>query len=262
MRKTALLLTAAFLFLAPYAAQAADATPAASTPAPQPSTFTDAQKAEIETIVKEYLTTEHPEVLAQGLQNLQKKEQDDADAKSKSAISEAKDRVFNDPHTPVGGNPKGNVTIVEFFDYQCGYCKMSEEGVEKLLKEDKNIKFIYKDFPILGPVSGEASKAGLASDKQGKFQAFHDALLSKKDHLTSEMIYQTAKEVGLDVDKLKKDMADPAISEEIAANLKLGEDVGVRGTPMFIVNDNIFPGALQYQQLKDAVAAARSPDKK
>jgi protein-disulfide isomerase len=263
MRKAALFLTVALLSLSPLA-HATDVAPTSTTPV-QPSaaaSFTDAQRAEIEAIIKDYLVNKHPEIMAQGLQNLQKTEQADADAKSKSAVTNAKDRIFNDPTSPVGGNPKGNVTVVEFYDYQCGYCKMSEEAVERLLKEDKNVKFIYKDFPILGAASVEAAKASLASMKQGKFQAFHDALMGKKDHLGSDLIYQTAKDVGLDVDKLKKDMAEAPINDTINANLKLGQDIGVRGTPMFIINDNVFPGALQYDQMKQAVADARTADKK
>ena len=142
---------------------------------------------------------------------------------------------------------------------------MSEESVEKLLKEDKNIKFIYKNFPILGPLSAEAAKASQASYKQGasKFQAFHNAMMVKKDHLTtSEPIYQMAKDAGLDVEKLKKDMADASVTDSIAANLKLGQEIGARGTPMFIIGDNAFPGALQYDQLKQAVADTRTPPKK
>lgn len=264
MRKTVLLLTAAFLFLAPALTHAADA-PMTSAPtsvmAPA-AAFSDAQKSEIENIIKEYLTTKHPEVMAQGLQRLQKQEQEESEAKSKSAVTEAKDRLFNDPHSPIGGNPKGNLTIVEFYDYNCGYCKMSEESIQKLLKEDKNIKFIYKDFPILGQVSGEAAKASLASVKQGKFQAFHDALMAKKDHLSSDLITQTAKDAGVDVEKMKKDMEDQSISEIITANLKLGQDIGVRGTPMFIIGDNIYPGALKYEEMKQAVADARNGAKK
>jgi len=247
MRK-AVLLAAALLFSAPVFA--ADATPAPA--------FTDAQKSEIESIIKDYLVNQHPEVMAEGLQNLQHKEQADAEAKSKSEVNNARDRVYNDPHSPAVGNLKGDLTLVEFFDYSCGYCKMSEEPLEKLIKEDKGLKVIYKDFPILGPVSVEAAKAGLASVKQGKFEAFHNALMSKKDHPTSEMIYATAKDVGLDVEKLKKDMTDSSVLDEINANLKLGQDIGVRGTPMFIIGDNIYPGALQYDQMKQAVTEARA----
>jgi len=266
MRKI-LLLTAAFVgFSAPCFAADAPAppvpAPAAATPASQAGpAFTDAQRTEIEDIIKSYLVDKHPEVMVEGLQNVQKREQEKAESKSKEQVGANKDKIFNDPSSPVGGNPKGDVTVVEFYDYQCGYCKMSEESVERLLKEDKNVKFVYKDFPILGPVSGEAAKASMASIKQGKFQAFHDALMTKKEHITSDMIYQTAKDVGLDVEKLKKDMADSAINDAINKNLKLGQEIGVRGTPMFIVNDATFPGALQYEQLKQAVSDARTGKK-
>jgi protein-disulfide isomerase len=138
---------------------------------------------------------------------------------------------------------------------------MSEEGVERLLKEDKNIKFIYKDFPILGPLSVEAAKAALASTKQGKFQAFHDALMGKKDHLSSDLIYQTAKDVGLDVDKLKKDMEADTVRDALNRNLKLAQDIGIHGTPMFIIGDNVYPYALEADKLKQAVADVRAGKK-
>jgi protein-disulfide isomerase len=262
MRKAVLFLTVALAGFTPALmanAQAADA------PLPQTTTaatFSDAQRTEIESIIKDYLTNKHPEVMAQGLQALQQREQESAQAKTKAEVSNSKDKIFNDPTSPFSGNPKANVTIVEFYDYQCGYCKMSEESLEKIVKEDKNVKLIYKDFPILGPASAEAAKASLASVKQGKFQAFHDSMMTKKDHLSSDMIYQVAKDVGLDVDKLKKDMADASVNDIINNNLKLGQDIGVRGTPMFIINDNIYPGALQYDQLKQAVSDARGAEKK
>lgn len=262
MRKAVLFLTLA-LIGAPSLSFAAETPVAPQTAAPQPAAaaFTDAQRAEIENIIKEYIAEKHPEVLEQGLQTLQKRERDTAESKTKEQITGEKDKIYNDSTSPISGNPKGNVTIVEFYDYQCGYCKMSEEAVERLVKEDKNIKFVYKEFPILGPVSAEASKAALASVKQNKFVAFHDAMMNKKDHLTSDMIYLIAKDVGLDVEKLKKDMNDSALNDTLNNNLKLGQDIGVHGTPMFIINDNVFPGALQYDQLKQAITDARSGKK-
>ena len=254
MRKAVLFLTVALLGLAPSLSFAAEASASGS--------LSDAQRAEVEGIIKEYLTNKHPEVMAQGLQTLQKREQETAEAKSKEEITAAKDKIFNDPSTPTAGNPKGNVTIVEFYDYQCGYCKMAEEVIDRILKEDKNVKFIFKDFPILGAVSAEASKASLASVKQGKFLVFHQALMNKKEHLTSETIYQVAKEAGLDVEKLKKDMTDNALNDALNGNIKLGQDIGVRGTPLFIINENIFPGAIQYDQLKKAIGDARGESKK
>ncbi|MDX2027427.1 MAG: DsbA family protein [Alphaproteobacteria bacterium] len=226
-----------------------------------PKGFSDAQRGSIEGIIKNYLT-EHPEVIVDALKAAQKRDEALAETKSKEAIAKTKDKIYDDPATPVGGNPKGDVTVVEFYDYQCGYCKMAQDAVEKLLQDDKNVKLLYKDFPILGPVSIEASKASLAAARQGKFVKFHDALMDVKDRLTSELILKTAKDVGLDTDKLKKDMEDEAINKALQANLELGRSIGVRGTPMFIVGDQIYPGAMQHEQLKKAVEAARAAKKK
>jgi protein-disulfide isomerase len=253
MRKARLLLAAALVCFAPLSVQAQD--DAASKPMP------DAERAQVEAVIKDYLINKHPEVLVDAMQELQRRDQASAENKTKQAISGAKDKIFNDPNTPVLGNPKGNVTVVEFYDYQCGYCKMSQNAMERLLKDDKNLRVVYKDFPILGPLSVTASKASFASIKQGKFQKFHDALMDKKDHLNEDTLYQTAKEVGLDVDQLKKDMADASIQKQIDDNLKLGNDTGVRGTPMFIINNEVYPGALDYDQLKKAIDNARAANK-
>jgi protein-disulfide isomerase len=246
--------------LFPVMAHAEDA-PVNITPAPATtSSFTDAQKADIQNIIKDYLTKDHPEVLIAASQELQRRDEVSAKTKTETALKTLKDKIFGDVNSPIGGNPKGDVTVVEFFDYQCGYCKMAETAVEKLLKEDKNVKFIYKDFPILGPVSVTAAKASFAAARQGtpSYIKFHDALMAKKDHLNEDMIYQTAKDAGLDVDKLKKDMGDDAITKLIEANVELGKDVGVRGTPMFIVGEQVIPGALEYDQLKKTVDDERS----
>lgn len=262
MRTLPLLLAAALLMSA-LPGYAQDELPA-SAPASAASakTFSDSEKAAIEDVVRDYLTTKHPEVLMEAMKELQRRDQATAETKAKEAVTTYKDKIFNDPNTPVGGNLKGDVTMVEFFDYQCGYCKMSEEAIQKVLKEDGKVKFIYKEFPILGPMSVTATKASLASVRQNKYIKFHDALIGKKEHLSEDIIYQTAKDVGLDVDKLKKDMADDSITKMIDANLKLGSDVGVRGTPMFIIGNQIYPGALQYDQMKKAVDDARAANKK
>lgn len=259
MRYAPLLLAVAAFSLVPALGFAADVV------APAPvvgKTFSDAQRAEIEDIVKGYLTERHPEVIMEAMKELQKRDQSDSDVKSKEAISTSKDKIFHDPTSPVGGNVKGDVIVVEFFDYQCGYCKSSESSVEKLLKEDKNVKLIYKDFPILGPASVEAAKAALASVSQGKYVKFHDALMNKKDHFSGEMIYDIAKDVGLDIVKLKKDMQDDAITKIIEANIKLGSDIGVRGTPLFIIGDQVYPGAVPYEQMKKAIEDTRAAAKK
>lgn len=225
--------------------------------------LSEAQKSAVQELVKNYLTKEHPEVIMEAMQELQKRDQASAEAKTAESIKKNKDKIYDDPHTPVGGNPKGDVTIVEFSDFQCGYCKMSEPFIEKILKEDKGIRFIYKDFPVLGPLSTTAAKAALAVFRQGndKYVKMHDALLAKKEHLTEDMIYEAAKEAGADVEKAKKDANDDTIQKQVQGNLDLGVEIGVRGTPMFIIGDKAYPGALQEDQLKKAVEEARAAKK-
>ncbi len=255
-----LLLTAALaVVLAPFAAHAEDA-PA---PAAAPHVFSDAEKAAIKDVVREYLTKEHPEIMLEGIKELQERDQASAEAKSKEAITTLKDKIYGNKETPVGGNPKGDVTIVEFYDYQCGYCKMSQAALEKLMGEDKNIRFIYKEFPVLGAVSLEAAKASQAASLQGidKFTKFHNALMDKKEHLNEDIIYKAAKDVGLNVEKLKKDAASEDVAKYIQSTLDLGGQIGVRGTPLFIVGESVYPGALQYEQFKEAVAKARADAK-
>ena len=248
MRYAAALTLSAFLAMTPVLASAQQAA----------KPFTDDQKAAIEDIVKQYLTKDHPEVIMQAAQEMQRRDQASADEKAQNAVKNSKDKLFNNPDTPVGGNAKGDVNIVEFFDFNCGYCKMSEEATEKLLKDDGNIKFFYKDFPILGPVSKTASRAALASVAQGKYVKFHDALMAKKEHLgADDDVYAVATAVGIDVDKLKKDMADGKVDKIIEANMALANEVGARGTPLYIIGDKLFPGAMQYDQMKQAVADAR-----
>lgn len=235
---------------------------AAAAPVPV-SSFSDAQRAEIENIFKEYITKKNPEVLMEAMQELQKREMTDAANKSKTALTNDHDKLYNDAMSPIGGNPKGSVIVVEFFDYACGYCKMSEPHVEKLLKENKDVKFIYKDYPILGPASTEAAKAALAANKQGKYVQMHDKLMTAQiPHGASEAtaaddaIFKAAKEAGVDVEKLKKDMKDDAIDKALEANVSLGMEVGARGTPTFIIGDSVYPGAMEYDQLKKTVADA------
>lgn len=230
-----------------------------------PTPLPEGQKAAIEELIKNYLVKDHPEIIMQAMQELQKRDQASADAKTADAIKKNKAKIFEDADTPVGGNLKGDVTIVEFSDFQCGYCKMSEPFIEKILQEDKGVKFVYKDFPVLGPQSVTAAKAALAVFKlygADKYVKMHDALLAKKEHLTDDMIYAAAKDVGADVDKVKKEADAEAMQKHVQSNLDLGIEIGVRGTPLFIIGDKIYPGAMQqYDQLKKAVDDARASKK-
>ncbi|MCL2505633.1 MAG: DsbA family protein [Alphaproteobacteria bacterium] len=223
--------------------------------------FTAEQRTEIENMIRELVTNKEPEILKTAIQNLQRKEMAAAETRIKEKLTAEKKRIYDDANTPVGGNPKGKIVIVEFFDYTCGYCKRASDVLSQLIADDKDVKILYKNFPVLGPNAVEAAKASLASNRQKKFKEFHDALMKHSGALTNDSIMEIAKTVGLDVDKLKKDMADPKIQAMLDDSMKLGRELGVEGTPFFIVNDNVFPGALQLDQFKQIIAEARSKKK-
>jgi protein-disulfide isomerase len=255
-----LLVGALFVVIMAVPALAAEApTP---TPAPAPAAFTDSQKAAIEETVRNLLIKKEPDIIIKAAQEVQNRQEAESSVKNQQALTANRDKIFNDASAPIGGNPKGNVTVVEFYDYQCGYCKVSVEAIQKLLAGDKNVKLVYKEFPILGPNSVQAAKASLASVRQGKFEKFHNALMTDKEHLSDESVFKIAKTVGLDVEKLKKDMADPAIDKMIKDNQALGSEIGAHGTPTFVIGDEIYPGAMQFDALKKAVDDTRAGAKK
>lgn len=167
--------------------------------------------------------------------------------------------IYNNASIPAFGNA-GGVVIVEFFDYQCSYCKASEAGVQKILQENSNLEIIYVDFPKLGPMSFLAAKAALAAWRQGadKYLLFHNRLMEKNTHASEELIFQAAAQVGLDAERLKKDMNDPIIARQIQSNIALGHSVGVKVTPDFIVGGRFYPGYATYEQLKERIAYAQS----
>jgi protein-disulfide isomerase len=218
--------------------------------------ITPQQKTDIEKIVHDYLM-EHPEVIRDAIQALQaKEEQSKADAQTQ-AVLENKDALFNDPATPVAGNPMGDVTVVEFFDYHCPYCKAVASPLQKLTEEDKGVRLVMKEFPILGPDSLLASKAALAAVGQGKYWEFHQALMEHRGQFDMEVIKTIAAKVGLDPAKLEADMNGDKIKPMIAANHDLAESLSIGATPTFIIGDQVVEGAVPLEQLKDLIQKAR-----
>ena len=211
----------------------------------------------IEKVVDQYIRA-HPEVIEQSLQALEAKRQDEEKQRVKVAIATRQNDLLHDPSSPVSGNLTGDVTVVEFFDYRCGYCKRAAGAVTQLQKEDARVRVVYKDFPILGEASELAAKAALASRAQGKHQAFHEALLAAKGDMTKETILAVAGEVGLDAKRLEADMAASEWQTVIDRNRALAKDLGIGGTPGFIVGTELVPGALDLKGLKDLVARARN----
>ena len=224
---------------------------AESPPPPDPA-FQQA----VEQVVEKYLRT-HPEVIEQSLRILQAQRQEEDQERTRQMIATKQAELVNDPESPVSGNLKGDVTVVEFFDYRCGYCKSVAGTVTQLQQDDPKVRIVYKDYPILGDVSELASRAALASKIQGKHLAFHEALLATKQELTQDSILTIALEVGLDTEQLSQDMQAPIIQDIINRNRELAQELGINGTPGFIIGTELAPGALGLKDLKNLIRQVR-----
>ena len=183
-------------------------------------------------------------------------------AADNAAVAHARE-LADDPATPMIGDAHGDVAIIEFFDYQCPYCKAAEPRLEQLVKQDGHIKLVLKDFPILTPESRIAARAALASRLQGKYQAFHEALIGFRGRLTADKIFEIAHDVGLDIDRLRKDMDSPEIADHIISDMNLARALKISVTPAFIVDTKVLSGvsadtATSKIVFPDEVAAARA----
>jgi protein-disulfide isomerase len=214
------------------------------------------QRQQIEGVLRDYLM-QHPEFLLEALQAAEDKMKAAEEGRAKQALGERRRDLLEDAAAPVGGNPKGDVTVVEFFDYRCPYCKQVHPAIVQLLGEDKQLRFVYKEFPILGKDSTYAGKAALAAHRQDKYEPFHNALMSLKGGLSEEIVLKTAASVGLDVERLKSDMAKPEIEAALKRTYDLAQALEIRGTPAFVIGGKLLPGAVDVATLKKTVAEAR-----
>ncbi|WGS21083.1 MULTISPECIES: DsbA family protein [unclassified Bradyrhizobium] len=212
---------------------------------------------EFEQRVKNYLLA-HPEVIGEALSRLEAKRGEQDAAEGKAALKAHASEVFQDPDSPIGGNPNGDVTLVEFFDYNCPYCKMMAPLMEKAAEADPKLRIVYKEFPILGEGSVYAAKAALAANKQGKYEALHRALYQVRGAVAEAKVLEVARAVGLDVERLKADMQDKAIESMLDKNVKLGEALHITGTPGFVAGEQVSTGARDLSSLQAFVAQARN----
>ncbi|MBN8900824.1 MAG: hypothetical protein BGO51_06980 [Rhodospirillales bacterium 69-11] len=217
--------------------------------------FSEAQRAEIVSILRDALKQD-PSILRDAVMALQEDDTARTQAASRAALAAAGNALVA-PNDPIGGNPKGDVTIVEFFDTRCPYCRRLEPVMESFLQKDRNVRLVYKDLPILGPPSLLGSKALLAAQKQGAYEKMRDAVMRLPPDTTKAMIQQTAERLGLDWKRLERDMDDPAVQQQLDANLKLARTLGIQGTPALVIGKEIIPGAVDLPELTKAVAAAR-----
>jgi protein-disulfide isomerase len=211
---------------------------------------------QVEKIVRDYMLRE-PEIIYQALQELQRREAAATAARQRAAILANQSELLDAAHTPTGGNPDGDVTLVEFFDYRCAYCRRVVSSMQALLDEDRNLRVMFKELPVLGPDSVRAARAALASRKQGGYVPFHFALMTTDD-LSIEGIRVAAKAVGLDPDQLEADMTSPEVIAAIEANYALANELGIEGTPAFVIGDQLVPGAVDKARLDQLIREARS----
>jgi len=214
------------------------------------------QEKRVQELVKEYILA-NPEIILEAVQTLRKKQEEAQKKAAEEALKSKRADLQGATDLPVAGNPKGDVTIVEFMDYRCGYCKGVQPTLDQVIRQDGKIRYVLKEFPILGPASRTASMAAIAAHKQGKYLAFHAALMAYPNNLTDEVIFALARQVGLDIAKLKDDMKAPEVEALIEKTHKLAQDLGINGTPGFIIGDQIVPGAVGADELKKKIAEAR-----
>jgi protein-disulfide isomerase len=215
------------------------------------------QKQQIENIVRDYLL-EHPELLREMSEKLQAREQQEADVARSGSLKENAKLIFNAPSDPVAGNPKGDVTVVEFMDYNCGWCKKSVDEIVKMTEEDKNVRVVIKEFPIFGAGSDYAARAALASVKQGKYWDLHRALFRQETQVTPDVVDEVAASLGVDVARMKTDMDSKEIKDIILANHELAKSLRIEGTPAFIVDEEVVPGYVPLSTLMLKVVSVRS----
>ena len=218
------------------------------------------QKKAFEGIVREYIL-ENPEIITEAIERLRQKQRLAEARADKAILASSKEQIFNDPDAPVGGNPKGDVTVVEFFDYRCGVCKRIHPIVEELVKTDPNIRRVNKEWPILGPNSVLAARAAIASRKQGKYLAFHKVMMEANSSFELDAILAMAKSVDLDPARLQKDMESEDVDAIIRKNYAFADKLKLNGTQSFVIGDTLLRGGRDLQSLRAIVAETRAAKK-
>lgn len=218
--------------------------------------LTPEQTKQVEDIFRRMIK-EQPRLILEALQEMRQREEAEAEAKAQAAVKEKRDEILKDPAAPIAGNPDGDVVVVEFFDYRCPYCKSVAGRAMETAKKDGKVKVMFKELPILGPESVFAARAALAAHRQGKYIEYHLALMRTRERLNEEVTFRIAQGIGLDMEKLKKDMGSSEIKRQLEQNLELAQELNIRGTPAFIVGDALAPGAIDEETLTKMIAEAR-----
>ncbi|MCI0754426.1 DsbA family protein [Teichococcus vastitatis] len=214
------------------------------------------QRAEVVEVLREALKRD-PTILRDAVAAMQQAQQQDRSVSQRGAIATHREALLHDVSDPVKGNPRGDVTIVEFFDVRCGYCKVLHPTMESLLRADSGVRLVLKDLPVLGAASVTASRALLAAQRQNKYLPLQDALMRLRGEPTEAVLQAEAERVGLDWARMQRDMADPATESRLQGNLDLARALSIEGTPALVIGDTLVPGAVDLATLRKLVAEAR-----
>lgn len=242
MRTVLIAAFTAAVALGPLAAPAQELTPA------------EVKRLALEAII------ENPQIVMEAIAILQAEEEDAARAATARVLSDQRMMLEHDPNAPVIGNPDGDVTVVEFFDYNCPYCKRVAPEVETLLEFDPDVRVVYREWPILGEGSVYAARAALAARNQGKYEEFHWAMMGLKGRAEEASVLRVATDLGMDIEQLKADMQSEDVEEHIATSMNLAQLLGFNGTPSFVIGDALVPGLVMVDELQRLVADARAPE--
>ena len=228
-------------------------------PAPAQPSFTEEQRREIGAVVKDYLL-KNPEVLQDVMVELERRQQETQTAARQVALKDSRKQLLGSPRDIVAGDPSGDVTLVEFFDYNCGYCKRALSDLRVLMKADPKLRVVLKDFPVLGPDSVESARVALAVKQQlkgDKLFDYHARLIETRGKVNSERAMAVAKEVGVDMARLAKDMDGPEVRAALQENMALADKLGLTGTPAFVIGDEVISGAVGVEPIRRTLAGVR-----
>lgn len=217
-------------------------------------------EARVKTLVYEAIR-ENPAIIMEAVRLLEQQQQREQAAAAGATLSAIRDQLEQDPNAPVLGNPEGDVTVVEFFDYNCPYCRRAMPQVDALVEQDENVRLVYREWPILGDGSVFAARAALAARKQGKYEAFHEAMMGMTGRAEEASVIRIAGEVGLDIEQLRRDMQAPEVDEHIETSMELTRALGFTGTPSFVIGDELIGGLVQADVLAEHVKTARDVQK-
>jgi len=218
--------------------------------------LSEAERRAIEGVVRDYIL-ENPEIIREAVQILQQREQQASAERQRSAVKANLERLHDTGPLPVLGNPDGDVTVVEFFDYRCPYCRSVAPDLLRVIEDDGNVRLVLKEFPILGQESLFAARAAVAAAKQDAYETFHKRLMTEVNEVTRDSVLALAEDMGLDTAQLQADMNADGVDSYLRGSYGLAEALEIGGTPAFVVGDTLVPGALSAERLRTLIAEAR-----